>query len=180
MRTTTMLFLFASVICLWTGASRRRPTLELLPQPPAENAGSRFEPAHEPGLRLHVDPSFLAFHSARVRYDLLLFEPNMVGLDPLLRAPPPEIEQSGWSFVRAASTEDLLALARQRDRVLLFNVRPPIGGGLGAGFALFTLSTIGSAHAPRRLRLLFDGPVHLGPAILDGGGMGMGIGVRLP
>jgi hypothetical protein len=43
---------------------------------------------------------------------------------------------------------------------------------------MFTAATILSAHAPRPLRVLFDGPVHFGPAIFDGGGMGAGIAGR--
>jgi hypothetical protein len=38
--------------------------------------------------------------------------------------------------------------------------------------------TVLSAHAPRPFRVIFDGPVHVGPAIFDGGGMGAGIAGR--
>ena len=45
--------------------------------------------------------------------------------------------------------------------------------------AMFGVATVLSAHAPRPFRILFDGPVHLGPAIFDGGGMGAGIAGKI-
>ena len=35
-----------------------------------------------------------------------------------------------------------------------------------------------AAHAPKRVRAIVDGPVHVGPALFEGGGMGAGVGGR--
>ena len=35
-----------------------------------------------------------------------------------------------------------------------------------------------AAHAPKRVRVVVDGAVHVGPALFEGGGMGAGVGGR--
>src|SRR5437868_481389 len=70
------------------------------------------------------------------------------------------------------------ASSRDRDRLLLFRGTQPQGSSIAIGVGMFAAATLGSAHAPRFLRVVFDGPVHLGPAIFDGGGMGAGVAGR--
>ena len=70
------------------------------------------------------------------------------------------------------------ALLAERDRLVLFRGPQHQGATFALGMAMFGATTILSAHVPRPLRVIFDGPVHLGPAIFDGGGMGAGIAGR--
>ena len=71
-----------------------------------------------------------------------------------------------------------LEALRDRDGWLRFGT---VGGegaaAIGAG--IFSAAVVGSAHTPRVLRPLFDHPLHVGPAIFDGGGMGAGFGGKL-
>jgi hypothetical protein len=132
---------------------------------------------------LSLQATFVEFHSARVEHDLLLFKPTLVGIAPVgaarkaaLFAPSPAKKEI--RFLVPAEGGDGLEVRRDRDRLVLFRGPQPQGAAVGLGLAMFAATTILSAHAPRPLRLLFDGPVHLGPAIFDGGGMGAGIAGR--
>jgi hypothetical protein len=132
---------------------------------------------------LSISPTFVEIHTARVENDLVLFQPTLVGItpsvrpsdNPLLRGPP---VQEKLRFFAPTKAEDELAVLRDRDKLLLFRGPQPQGAAVGIGVAMFGAATLLSAHAPRALRVLFDGPVHLGPAVFDGGGMGAGIGAR--
>jgi hypothetical protein len=128
---------------------------------------------------LSVPPSFFDRHATLVKHDLLLFHESLVGLNPSLPNQRAPTELPSPSFVQPAKTDDLLELARRRDRLLLFRPKPPIGASLATGVSLFAASLIASAHAPRPLRGLFDGSIHLGPAVFDSGGIGMGVGGTL-
>ncbi len=46
---------------------------------------------------------------------------------------------------------------------------------LGAG--IFAAMTMLVAHAPKQVRVLFDRDLHLGPALLPGGALGVGCGL---
>ena len=140
--------------------------------------------APPPLAPLVTAPSFVAFHSARVENDLLLFQPAHVITPPVhtrdgeLFATPPK-KKPPMRLFTPVNVVDALEVRRDRDKLLLFRgPPPPQGGSVGLGAAMFGVTTILSAHAPRPLRVLFDGPVHLGPAIFDGGGMGAGISGR--
>lgn len=127
--------------------------------------------------------TFVDFHSSRVENDLMLFQPTLVGIPPVGRArnaetfSRPRTKPRKW-FLANAKAADELALRRDRDRLLLFRGPQAQGGAIGIGLAMFAAATMLSAHAPPPFRILFDGPVHLGPAIFDGGGMGAGIAGR--
>jgi len=82
------------------------------------------------------------------------------------------------TFLAPAEGGDALEVRRDRDRLVLFRGPEAQGAAVAVGLAMFTAATILSAHAPRPLRGVFDGPVHVGPAIFDGGGMGAGIAGR--
>jgi hypothetical protein len=123
-------------------------------------------------------PPAFATYVTRVRYDLFLFQAIPVDLNPLLRTersltPSPKIR-----FWSAPPTDDLLAIYRQRDRLLYFRDMPLSGAHLAMGFGVFAAAALLSAHAPRPLRILFDHSFHLGPAIFDRSGMGIGFGGR--
>jgi hypothetical protein len=100
--------------------------------------------------------------------------------------PPSYVEEHNHlvqrSFLRFAAVDsperapNRLETLRDRDRLLLFHQTNNLQTGYGA--ALFGAATVFSAHAPPRLRPIFDGPVHVGPALFDLGGMGAGIGGR--
>ena len=134
---------------------------------------------------LSVQASFVELHSARVEHDLLLFKPTLVGIAPVGAARKAERcsrlrrrrRRFGFSFrPRAATASRCVATATAS---CSFAGHSPQGArGRDSALAMFAATTILSAHAPRPLRILFDGPVHLGPAIFDGGGMGAGIAGR--
>ncbi len=127
--------------------------------------------------QLTLPPSFIAFHSDRVRRDLLIFHAAATGGDPAL---PGDRSDRPYGFVAPPRSEDPLAELRLRDRLLLFE--PPRNGAAatGTGLALFGAATVAAAHAPAPLRLVFDGPVRVGPAIFSDGGMGVGVGGSAP
>ena len=138
-----------------------------------------------PLVPLVTAPTFVEVHSARVANDLLLFSPaRIVTLavhtrDAELFAAPPK-ERPPMRLFTPVNVVDPLEVRRERDKMLLFRgSQPAQGGSVALGVAMFGAATILSAHAPRALRVVFDGPVHLGPAIFDGGGMGAGVAGRL-
>jgi hypothetical protein len=154
----------------------------------ANNHGAQFDPAREakPDVAplVTVSTTFVQFHSARVENDLMLFKPTLVGLPAPAHARTAELfarsspKKKEIRFFVPADSADGLEVRRDRDHLLLFRGPQPQGGAIGVGLAMFGAATLLSAHAPRALRVIFDGPVHLGPAIFDGGGMGAGIAGR--
>jgi hypothetical protein len=105
-------------------------------------------------LRDHA-PSYFQSHNAQVQRAFLRFR----------TAQEFELQQNR------------VELAREHDRLQLFGVsKNDVYSAYGA--AMFAATTLFAAHAPAFARVLFDGPVHLGPAVFDNGGMGAGIGGR--
>jgi hypothetical protein len=166
---------------------RAHVTLVLQERTPTADDGAKIDPATRTVLDVaplaNASPSFVEFHSARVENDLMMFKPTLVGITPAgaarnadLIAPSPAKKRT--RFLVAAQGGDVLEVRRDRDRLVLFRGPQPQGAAVGIGLAMFGATTILAAHAPRPLRALFDGPVHLGPAIFDGGGMGAGIAAR--
>jgi hypothetical protein len=132
---------------------------------------------------LQVSATFVESHTARVENDLMLFQPTLIGIPPFMRSRNSELlsgptKEHTLRFFAPVQAEDGLAVLRERDKLLLFRGPQPQGAAVGIGVAMFGAATLLSAHAPRPFRVLFDGPVHLGPAIFDGGGMGAGIAAR--
>jgi hypothetical protein len=171
--------LFTAIVLL--GASTAAHALEM------GNCGARVDSSTGSSADapppIQIFPTFVEFHSARVENDLMLFAPTRVGIAPAGRSRVPELlgtapAQHEMHFFVAAEAADALDLRRDRDRLLLFRGPQPQGASVALGLAMFTATTVLSAHLPRPLRILFDGPVHLGPAIFDGGGMGAGIAGR--
>jgi hypothetical protein len=151
-----LLLLLASVALGPTRAEAKRPRA----------------PAH-PGAS-----SFIAFHTARVKHDLMMFHPDYPGLQMALRregGDEADAAASSFHFVSASRAADPLEVSRQRDRLLLFRPESSRGAGTALGLGLFSTMIVMSAHLPDPLRVLFDGPVHVGPAIFDDGGMGAGV-----
>ncbi len=73
--------------------------------------------------------------------------------------------------------QNLLGLQRERDALLLGGRAPSLQAG-AMGSAVMGAAVVLAAHAPARLRAVVDGPVHVGPALFEGGGMGAGVGGR--
>jgi hypothetical protein len=131
-----------------------------------------------------VRATFVESHSARVENDLMLFKPTLIGIAPIGQSRNAELVSSApkkksFRFLAPAEAGDALEVRRDRDRLVLFRGPQSQGGAVAVGLAMFIATTVSSAHAPRPLRVMFDGPVHIGPAIFDGGGMGAGIAGRL-
>lgn len=157
----------------------------LVPAAASDKAAANAALVTPPLAPLVAAPTFVELHSARVENDLLLFSPAHVVTMPVhtrdaaLFAKPPE-KKPPMRLFKPLTVVDPLEVRRDRDKMLLFRgPQPSQGGAVGLGAAMFGATTILSAHAPRPLRVAFDGPVHLGPAIFDGGGMGAGIAGRL-
>jgi hypothetical protein len=73
---------------------------------------------------------------------------------------------------------DDLTVLRARDQLALAAGRGPQMQSGAWGAALLGATVVLAAHAPTPLRPLFAARVHVGPALLDGGGMGAGVGGR--
>ena len=186
-----MLFTMILVGCTSSVASahthrRATPVMQdRLSAVPNDAASANAALLTAPPAPLVTAPTFVEFHSGRVEKDLLLFSPAHVVTvavhtrDAELFAKPPE-KKAPMRLFAPLTVVDPLEVRRDRDKMLLFRgPQPSQGGAVGLGLAMFGATTILSAHAPRPLRVVFDGPVHLGPAIFDGGGMGAGIAGRL-
>ncbi len=72
--------------------------------------------------------------------------------------------------------QDDLAVLRERDRLLVLENTQPSTRQIAYGGALLGATIIMTAHAPQALRPIFDARFHLGPAVLDGGGLGAAFG----
>src|SRR5438105_166659 len=120
---------------------------------PSAAAGELMVQSHNKMMQSH-NKNFVAEKSEEVMRAFLRF--NLV----------PSVERA----------QDRLQSLRERDELLLPAQRLPAmqSGALGA--ALLGGAVVFAAHAPARLRPLVDGPVHVGPALFDGGGMGAGLG----
>jgi hypothetical protein len=119
----------------------------------ASSAARANEP---PTLQLKLPPSYIQSHSERVMRDMLFFA-----------------EPDG-----AAEQQFPLERLRALERLRLLRERRALSSSLEMGAALFGAATVIAAHAPPVLRAMVDGKLHLGPAIFDGGGMGIGLGGR--
>jgi len=73
--------------------------------------------------------------------------------------------------------QNLVEEARDRDQLLLGGRAQNLQSG-ALGSAVMGAAVVFAAHAPARVRAIVDGPVHVGPALLEGGGMGAGVGGR--
>ena len=94
--------------------------------------------------------------------------------DEATRCPP-------LSFVPLREVEDPLAVMRDRDHLRWLRGETPSQDRWAAiGLSMFVGTTFATAHAPGPLRWLFDGPVHVGPALFQGGGMGASVAGTLP
>lgn len=128
-----------------------------LPPRPAALACGLFllSPCLSPPGGLATSPSVFAERSRRVMRAMALLQPLLTPEEAL--AP-------------------YRAMLRERERLLLFRQDHPgaLGPGAGLGIALFGATTVLVARAPVRLRVLFSGPARLGPAVLEGGGLGVG------
>jgi hypothetical protein len=73
--------------------------------------------------------------------------------------------------------QNLLGLARERDALLWGGRAPSLQSG-ALGSAVMGAAVVLAAHVPGKARVVVDGPVHVGPALFEGGGMGAGVGGR--
>ncbi|HEY2748408.1 MAG TPA: hypothetical protein VGL86_27480 [Polyangia bacterium] len=84
------------------------------------------------------------------------------------------------SFTAARTVEEdqnRLQQLRDREALLLPGGAASLRAGM-MGSMVMGAAVVLVAHAPRRVRAIVDGPVHVGPALFEGGGMGAGIGGR--
>jgi hypothetical protein len=91
-----------------------------------------------------------------------------------------QVVRSFLLFTTARTVEEdqnRLALFRERDGLLLPGGAPSLLSG-GLGSMIMGAAVVLAAHAPKKLRAIVDGPVHVGPALFEGGGMGAGVGGR--
>ncbi len=68
---------------------------------------------------------------------------------------------------------------RERDTLQLYGPTPGSARSTTLGIGAFSAVVVAVAHTPAALRFAFDRPLHLGPAIFDGGGLGAGFGGRM-
>jgi hypothetical protein len=91
-----------------------------------------------------------------------------------------QVFASFLSFATARTVEEdqnRLQEHRDRDTLLLPGGRASLEAG-AAGSMVMGAAVVLAAHAPKRMRAIVDGPVHVGPAMFEGGGMGAGVGGR--
>ena len=157
-------------------ARHHRALASLTLKPPAWDARRARILVPERLPDLQVQDSFYQAHAALVRHDMLRFEIDPPDTNLLGGAVEGPSAISLNSMIEPSRTENLLEVARQADHLLLFRERESNNGSLAVGIGLFGAATALSAHAPPPFRFLFDNNLHLGPALFDAGGMGMGLG----
>ena len=158
---------------------------------PSRNAGAKLalpiaaktDALRPVSLAFIPPPSFVEFHSGRVRNDLFLFHSDFMEIHPTVRVSLLDISRTAppaLTFMPPSHTDDQLEISRLRERLLLFRdgEASSRGASVATGIAMFGATTLLSAHAPKPLRVLFDRKIHLGPSVFDGGGLGAGIGGR--
>ena len=116
---------------------------------------------------------------------------TMLAMVMILGAPAPRhesyVEQKNAAVMRsflmfksARTTEqdqNRVQQARERDELCLGGRAPSLQAG-ALGSMVMGAAVVLAAHAPAKIRTIVDGPVHVGPALFEGGGMGAGIGGR--
>ncbi len=129
-------------------------------------------------------PTLLQAHAERVQSVLFLFKtdgepppptPDLTTFRPptgALLSPQREV------FLLMPPAEALFETARARERMLMFRPLRVDSTSDALGVLLFTASTLFAARAPSPIRR-FQRKVHLGPAIFDGGGLGVAVGRAL-
>jgi hypothetical protein len=95
-------------------------------------------------------PSYFEQHAARVERNMLMFD-------------------HGYTLERM----------RERDELELPGATPGTPTSTALGTGLFSAAVVASAHTPAALRFAFDRSLHVGAAIFDAGGMGVGFGGRI-
>ena len=163
------------------GGAKGKAAPPVSPPPPLSLSEPKFVP--DPMLlevrkkTPHLSPTlaFVHEHSDRVRRSLLFFRPEYTDPRPLVHLTDENVRPIAGSFVKPARAEDLLEQARERDQLLLFRDQRESGQSVSYGVAMFGTMTMLAAHAPKKVRAIFSGPIHLGPAIFDSGAMGVGI-----
>ncbi|HXU70259.1 MAG TPA: hypothetical protein VN947_13075 [Polyangia bacterium] len=107
------------------------------------------------GAPSHHQPSYVEVHTAAVVRSFLIFKSDK-GV---------EREQNA------------VGEARAHDALMLGGRAPSMQSG-AMGSMVMGAAVVLAAHAPARMRAVVDGPVHVGPALFEGGGMGAGVGGR--
>jgi len=85
------------------------------------------------------------------------------------------VERSMIILPQEYTLEDM----RERDTLRLAGPTPGSPASTVTGAGLFSTLVVGAAHTPPFLHFAFDGALHVGPTLFDGGGMGAGFGGRL-
>jgi hypothetical protein len=111
--------------------------------------------SHNKNVHVH-NKSFFAIKSEQVMRSF--FQMKLV----------PSVEREQDSLQRLRDRDDLLVPAGRAP-----SLQAGAFGGMMLGAAVVLV-----AHAPEPVRVIVDGPVHVGPALFDHGGMGAGIGGR--
>jgi hypothetical protein len=122
----------------------------LLPNDAEPRAPQWLVAPHDPELAPLHHPSYFEQHAARVDRDMLFFD-------------------RGYTLERM----------RERDDLRLPGATPGTNTSTALATSLFSVAVVSSAHTPRPLKFAFDRALHVGPAILEGGGMGAGFGGRI-
>lgn len=73
--------------------------------------------------------------------------------------------------------QNRLQQAREHDQLLVGGRTASLQSG-ALGSMVMGAAVVLAAHAPKRVRAVVDGPLHVGPALFEGGGMGAGVGGR--
>jgi len=84
----------------------------------------------------------------------------------------------GFTSARTVEEEqNPLAQHRERDALMLPGGAPSMQSG-AMGAMVMGAAVVLAAHAPKCVRAVVDGKVHVGPALFEGGGLGAGVGAR--
>jgi hypothetical protein len=127
------------------------------------------------GLRPYTLSETKALQISRTR---LLFDADLPTVRSILPGEPLAAERERTKLASPVITEDVVQQERERDQILLV-AHPTPKVVLGAAVTMLTGISVLTAQPPRSLRFMFSGPISVGPATFDYGGLGLGLRAKL-
>ena len=121
--------------------------------------------------------SFLETRALQISLGMVLFDPDLTTVNPMLGADALPAPRDRMNLVPPAVTYDVIQQERERDQLYLAS-RPTSTAALGVAIGVFTGMSILASQPPLPIRPLFKGPVQIGPATFEYGGLGVGLRSR--
>lgn len=175
------LLLAASPVAATPAAEHRAPRPSPPPPPRLLLPAHHLLPPHDPRLVIVPEErpyTFLESRARAIARAMVLFDADLSSVAPVMRCQPLPPEPDRMNLVPQPATEDVVQLQRHLTQMLLA-ARPTSGALLAMAISVFSGLSFLTSEPPPLLRSIFHGPVHLGPATYEYGGLGLGVRAKL-